>query len=39
MERELGTFDPASAPYLREVFRQGEATVYAVALDTVALLR
>lgn len=36
-ERTLGTFDPADAPYLSEVFRQGDAVVYAVQLDAVAL--
>lgn len=29
-ERELGRFDPGAAPYLREVFSQGEVTVYRV---------
>ena len=31
-ERELGDFDPAGATYLERVFRQGEVTVYRVAL-------
>jgi len=35
-ERELGSFDPASAPYLIEAFSSGETTVYAVSLDEVS---
>jgi hypothetical protein len=32
-EQALGAFDPASAPYLEEVFSSGSATVYAVKPD------
>ena len=33
-EAELGSFDPASVPYLHEVFRSGNSRVYAISLDT-----
>jgi hypothetical protein len=32
-EQALGAFDPASVPYLENVFSSGSATVYAVKLD------
>ncbi len=35
-EQLLGDFDPASAPYLEEVFNSGVATVYVVSLDSTA---
>jgi hypothetical protein len=38
-EQALGAYDPADAPYLNEVFSQGDAVVYAVMLDEVALAR
>ena len=38
-EQALGAYDPADAPYLSEVFTQGDAVVYTVMLDEVALAR
>lgn len=35
-EQALGTFDPASVPYLENVFSSGSAAVYAVRLDDAA---
>ncbi len=35
-ERELGTFDPAGAAYLEEVYRNDNAVVYAVTLSEEA---
>jgi hypothetical protein len=34
-EQALGSFDPASVPYLEQVFTSGSAAVYAVRLDSV----
>jgi hypothetical protein len=35
-ERKLGDYDPGSAPFLREVFRDGGAAVYQVIAETTS---